>query len=293
LERDSFDYLLLIVAAMAIVFLRYKSQFYGIMAFIDNLASIISQFFIIALLAFGVVLAVEHIRNRTSLPGQVYRMEFLKTPLKDEQVEFLEKIYSFLVEASKTGSVTGLHLKFERGFCRFYLLMSSRYLEKAFTTRLPEYDTGKIEVFKPVKRKYIYQIRGVPREANDPLKPLVEYFIASKASGDYIVLLKPKKPSVIEKILADWKYRSVSRSSQKQYYQEFLRKKTEQEIDYLSSKELERTRRLLDRLTSDRVFDAWIYVMGEDDTIAYKAALTIAGSLSSIDEKDASSGWHG
>jgi len=100
-------------------------------------------------------------------------------------------------------------------------------------------------------------------------------------------LLKPRKPSFIARILLGRKYKSTSRVALKEHHVDFLRKISEREIDYLSSRELERTEKRLERLTADRIFNTWIYVAGDSKNTVYKAALAVVGSPSPSDEKEA------
>ncbi len=218
----------------------------------------------------------------------------MKIPVteKEKLAEISNRIKDFLVEASCTNCILGLHLSFNKGYSRFYLLIGGgedclEKVWKAFTARLPEYDTRRTEELRLKARRAVYSIRGAPQPALDPLKPLVEYFITSKAEGDYIALLKPRKPSLIAKILQGRRYKSTSRSALKEHHVEFLRKISEREIDYLSGRELERIEKRLERLTADRIFDTWVYVAGDSDNTAYKAALAVVGSLSPSDEKEA------
>jgi len=226
-DRSPIDYFLMTISIILLFSIRYWRE---ILKLLEEFEVVLLNAPLLALPLLA-ILALTSKAKKYSVKHRwkTYRIEFLKIPVteKEKLIEIPNRIKDFLVEASRLNCILGLHLSFNKGYSRFYLLISGKEdcLEKvwkAFAARLPEYDTRRTEEFKSKARRAVYSIRGAPRPALDPLKPLVEYFITSKAEGDYIVLLKPRKPSFIARILLGWKYKSASRAAIKEHHVDFL-----------------------------------------------------------------------
>lgn len=136
----------------------------------------------------------------------------------------------------------------------------------------------------------VAQITGSPRSVANPLQSLAEFFIKTGYCGDYLVVGKGVKPSMLRAFLFRRKYRQLVKDAEGQESAASLyvdRETSRQNVDYLAQEGLEETVSVLKRLHSKRLLKTWTYVVvsaedkSEAKSVVESASSVLLGSLSS------------
>ncbi|RLG50003.1 MAG: hypothetical protein DRO00_09325 [Thermoproteota archaeon] len=213
----------------------------------------------------------------------------------------------FLTSISFQDRAIALRISFVNGDGRIFILTGAsneeelkRELESLKTLTLacfPDFDV-KASLFNPelASRELegaAVQLIGAPILTKDPLRELAEFFVQGH-SGEYIVVLKPERPSWLKAALLELKYREATgRAAKQKSERSFLKGQVSKaELDYSASKEQERLMKELERYRAERALRVGVYIItwapskSEAGVIARLASRALLGSISPLEREE-------
>jgi len=201
---------------------------------------------------------------------EVPRNYLIKDKLGDEK---WTQIFEALVQSlALRENVFCLHIHFEDGRGKFRVLLKKRqdtegHLVSLVQSQLPGFTltVSQVDYLSPsLPSIAVRQIGGYPQHFGEEVStPVSKFFEHSRATGDYIAFFQPFKPSHVTRSLLNRKYRKLSGRAMKGKMRRGIGSAdtTEQTLDFIESKRLERTGREMERLTADYALKAYLYLV--------------------------------